>query len=237
MSSDTKLYSSVYNFYTKNFGLLPPFYAYHFCSRMMLWSQDDFALKWISNLNSKIENKTASDAINFLKEYHDGTFQINYDLLRKPFFDRYPIRKVTHQLFTLLFLEKVHKLSINANEVQQMWHAELTPIITNSTSQLISDQAALQILSTFAVNYFTLLSYQGYGDLKTYYSQLIETCQSSNWDNYEGFLARKCYFFSHIIIGSTLFYTQLPDQSVISEVEKAYDILDYEIRKNYDARF
>lgn len=220
----------VKEYFDKNYEYLSD-QKFHYASRMYLWTKDDFYRRKLANLKKTAIGNSANEQSVLLKKILKLKPACNdfvAEKLRKKYFKKYPhLFAYNSLLFKSLFAET-------------LYGENLRPIIKNMVSdndflslkeKLEEDEAAVAGLSTFAVNYFYLLShYLGKSEIAN--PRFFLKIFNKKNNELQSYPNLKAYLLTHCIIGESAFYSQK-----ISRLKKIYlemvKDLELIIKENY----
>lgn len=179
---------------------------FHFLSRMFLWTGKETYEKMIADLKKTYIGETEREHEIILRKVHMTLPEHGNQMVareaRMELFTKYPnLEPCLNLLFKNLFAEKIYGINLRPL---------IKKIVTNDEfislkNRLESDGDALRILSTHALNYLYLLEYyiqtnEGRIDLERY----LRIGNSYPANNFE----LQIYFFTHCIIGASMFYSE-----------------------------
>lgn len=208
-----ELYNTVRATYEQQYASLKPRIQLHFASRLYLWQQDVAAANWLkrSRADFTCQDQPLLAVQRLIAEPQPPLRQTG--TLRAPYFTRYPdLRTYDRALFRLLFMNTLYGLETRAI-FDQLFPADKTEKLYNS---LLEDTAALAWLSSFGINYLYLLKRFVRQDKTALpLEKLLETGRTS-YGNDTAETRLRCYFYTHCIIGETLFYARSVGQQYLA---------------------
>ncbi len=236
-----KPYQLIKNYYETFFPFLSP-KKFHYASRMFLWQKDKGNRQKLAALKRAYLGKGSGETKRKLSQILQGagiSFSAGAPLSarakrREPFFKKYPhLRKYLRLLFKNIFANIIY-------------HRDLRPIIKTLVGdrellalyrQLIEDEKAIQILSSYAINYFYLLKFYFRNDRSRQVDispeRLYQIGRKINHSKDKTLLELKIYLFTHSIIGASAFYSRPIDKK--GPYLKMIKTLERLIRENFFA--
>lgn len=210
----------VYDYYRSNIGIYRS-ETFHFASRLWLWSKDEWARKQLdSQLGMYIgsSQEARRRTIENIVSRKDKPLSVNQEkAYRKPYFEKYSMIPIYNALlFKVIFAENIYGIDIRPLIREQFDDRTLI----KQFEDLISDKAAIKVLSTHAINFFYLLKYY-FKDKVNFSSmvlvdpyELLEISQDYQGLIDSGELSKKdaiklrVYLLTHAIIGESQFYNR-----------------------------
>jgi hypothetical protein len=201
------LAQSIKQYYFDNLQSLSPDKQFHFCSRLAAWQADHSAFEELAKLGSYMlpaANEGAGELIKGLMD-KPQTGRRNAHDLRQPYFDKYPRLWGVHlALFRIRHLKFVY----GVEALEQLFEHASRPELEKLADDLLADDEATRILSTFAVNYLYLYKQILLGDKNFIHpGHFIQISDGYNTAD-KKHLQLMMYLFTHCIIGDSNFYTQ-----------------------------
>lgn len=228
----------VKNIYFSRFDEMELEYKLHFASRLASWSNnaDEPAASKLQSLRPEVlpaEHKARIANLQNIREelaHKDYERDINNYQARKPYFAKYPSLLLVHNA---LFRIRHWYCIYGVDERQALF--DIAPIdeINNLITRLRNDEAAIRILSTYAINTLYLYEklYLGNGESIVDTEQIIRQGTSYDTTNKHD-MQMLIYLYTHCVIGETLFYYQ-----PISRHQAAYLDMLRQIDKIMDKHF
>jgi len=227
-----ELAEKIYQYYFDNSRLLNDDKLFHFASRIAAWQGSPEAFELLRDSSDYIvqPSKDLNDVISELVN-SPQTGKRNAHELRQPFFERYPQLYGAHvALFRVRHLEAIYGINARSALFAAISEADLIKL----EQDLLSDDEAIRILSTFAINYCYLfervvrkneqsLPIQHFYDIGTVY----------NTDDVQH-LQLLIYLYTHCIIGESNFYTRRITDDKLPIYRKMLNKLEDLIVKNFD---
>lgn len=217
LSERTSVFDAVQNYYDKSLEYIPR-KAFHFSSRMYLWTLDD-KYKNILELeeNASIKVKDESD---IKKEFEyilsKSTYRPSkYQAIREDSLKKYPlIRNYNEILFSALFAKTIYSRDLSKNVLEVIGKKKLEDIF----NKLINDPESIMKLSTVAINFLYLSKEFLNIDLKP---QLFFEIAKRYQNEIDSELL--IYLLTHTIIGASKFYSQ----KILADKELYIECLKY----------
>jgi glutathione synthase/RimK-type ligase-like ATP-grasp enzyme len=215
----TPAHELVEAYYKRNLAFDPET-SFHFASRLWLWTGDDWARQtldaargtYIGTTEAEITATVAQLVTDFEAT---GLTLSNSKRFRQQYFDRYPrLSLYVKLLFKMMFASSIYQLDLRPQIRAHVTDAELIDTFT----ALRQDHDAIRVLSTHAVNFFSLLSYYFRDDATKLAQVTIPPAEllevSRSYDalidrgELDPYTARKMriYLLTHVIIGASQFY-------------------------------
>jgi hypothetical protein len=227
-----ELANKIYRHYLDNLHLLDDDKRFHFASRIAAWNSDPKAFDLLKQSYNYIvrPEKDLKDVINELVNQPQSGKR-NAHKLRQLFFEKYPILYGAHlALFRVRHLESVYRIDARPALFASIPEAELM----NLEQNLINDDEALKILSTFAINYCYLferviekneesLPVEHFLDIGNIY----DTSKTQD-------LQLLIYLYTHCIIGESNFYTRNIPDDMLPVYKRMLARLELLIDDNFD---
>ena len=226
------LATKVYDFYIKNISKLSDDKRFHFGTRLAAWRGEPSAQALLEDSYNYIVSPPQEIA-DILQKIMDTpqTGERNAQELRQPFFEKYPQLYGIHMA---LFRAR-HLISVYGIDARQALYSCVNEDdLLKLESQLLADDEAMKILSTFAINYCYLvervirqdedsLPLDHFYDLgKTYDTRNIQQLQLL------------IYFYTHCIIGESNFYTRSIPVDKLPIYTQMLEVLEPLIRANFE---
>jgi len=200
------LADKIYSFYLENIALLSPDKRFHFATRISAWRGEPKAFELLRESYDFIVDpaRPLEEVLQTIIDTPQSGTR-NAHELRQPYFEKYPRLYGIHMaLFRARHLISVYGIDSR----KALYSCVSEDELLNLEKQLLSDDEALKILSTFALNYCYLvervirkredtLPIEHFYELgKTYNVKDISQLQLL------------IYFYTHCIIGESNFYTR-----------------------------
>jgi hypothetical protein len=200
-----ELYNTIRATYVGRFAELTPKSRLHFASRLYLWLQDPVTANWLAQLRPGFtaEERPLLAVRQLIAEPAPRLQQTG--TLRAPYFERYPkLRVYERVLFRLLFMRTLYGLETSA-----LFDELFSPTDTEQLYEaLLNDPESLARLSSFGVNFVYLLKrFVRQDESGLPLEQLLHVGQTG-YGNDTADCRLQCYFYTHCIIGESLFYAQ-----------------------------
>jgi hypothetical protein len=227
-----KLADQIYQYYLNNLSSLGEDKSFHLASRMAAWTGDSVAYDILKKSYNHIVqpdkniDKVVAELIN-----KPQIGKRNANELRQPFFDKYPQLYGIHStLFRIRHLESIYNIDARQSLFKSISKNSLIAL----ERELLSDDEAIRILSTFVINYVYLLervinkdenslSIQRFYDIgKTYNTNDLRNLQLL------------IYLYTHCIIGESNFYTRTIAKEKLPIYHKMLSYLESLINSNFD---
>lgn len=219
-------------YYYQNIDLLHQDKVFHFASRMAAWDGDKKAFSILKKMKSDITNN--DDIKELFKEIINKpqSGRRNAHELRKPFFAKYPLLYGVHgALFRLRHLWSIYGIDARREFFEVIEKKQLDKIY----DEIIHDQKALRILSTFAVNFIYLYKTIALEEKDSVDPTIFVNAANAYDLSNPTDIQLKIYLFTHCIIGESNFYTQHIPQYRIKFYKPMLLQLENLINKNYDS--
>ena len=222
----------VYDFYTQNTALLSQDKRFHFGTRIAAWRGEPDAIALLNDAYDYIvsPSRNLSDV---LQEIIDTpqTGERNAQELRKPYFDKYPTLYGIHMaLFRARHLISVYGIDSRQALYDCISESKLRELET----QLLADDEAMKVLSTFAINYCYLVERVIRQDENSlpldHFYDLGKTYDTNNIQQ----LQLLIYFYTHCVIGESNFYTRNIPADKLPVYIQMLEVLEPLIQSNFD---
>ncbi|MET1033287.1 MAG: hypothetical protein ABWX94_02200, partial [Candidatus Saccharimonadales bacterium] len=153
-----QLANDIRNYYFQYLDDLEQDKQFHFCTRLAAWEGDDRALTFLRQNKSQLVplSGTSTEMKHALRNIieHPPVARINAANLRAAYFDKYPeLRGICFALFRVRHLQAIYDIDTREAFLDVMPESELMRI----KQALLSDDDAVRILSTYAINFLYLL--------------------------------------------------------------------------------
>ncbi len=227
------LATQVRQYYLDNFNQLPQDKQFHFASRLAAWNNDPVCKQQLAAMKSYVlpPETTTTDMLRDVLHNLPET-PINAATERAPYFAKYPsLRGLMLSLFRVR-----HLLSIYNTDVREEF-LQITPLeeLQNLADTLLHDEAAMRVLSTYAINFLYLIRHILYPDKTGPIDTSVFYTMGRGYD-----LSQKSdtllliYLYTHCIIGETNFYERpvAPERQAIylEMIQKVEEV----IKAHYD---
>lgn len=205
--------ATIRQYYSDNFADLGR-HQLHFASRLYLWNRDIFAAAALADLKTETVGKGTVGLQSIIEGFINSpdlerelaNEKINGFPARKAYMAKYPTLALTNQiLFRLLLARTVFQQPTGEIQKSFLNHQDLYAL----EEKLLMDESALRTLSTHAINFLYLWNSEfkpGGSTLDLDY--LIEAGKRGYNLEDKKELQLCIYFFTHCIIGETLFYSR-----------------------------
>lgn len=201
-----QLADDVYQYYFSNRERLSEDKLFHFATRTAAWLGFQESYDLLSDSRDYIVQPSRSLNDVILDVYNTPqTGRRNAHELRQPFFEKYPKLYGAHlALFRVRHLKDIY--GIDAREA--LYQAIPKKDIVELERQLLADDEALKVLSTFAINFCYLLERVIFEDSTSLplnrFLELGKTYDASDKQQTQLLI----YFYTHCIIGESNFYVR-----------------------------
>lgn len=148
------LAGKIKQYYFDNFEELPPRKRFHFASRLAAWDNDPQARVQLDDLSAYMLPRAGGTAHDLLARQLNKPLlsAFAYDL-RKPFFEKYPRLFGIHEaIFRVRHLMEFYGIDLRSNLLELVGKTQMEALY----KQLSEDEAAIRILSRFAISYIFL---------------------------------------------------------------------------------
>jgi len=220
-------------YYFDNISLLPEDKKFHFASRMAAWEGDAKAFKLLSRLKTYMVPNDSEAGLHQLLEdiiAQPQKGRRNAHDLRKPYFAKYPQLYGAHlALFRVRHLQFVYGIDARKALFSCINQTNLDKL----AKDLMKDEPAVRILSTFAVNYLYLYKGVVLGNLAEVDPEFFINVSREYDLNDEKQLQLLIYLFTHCIIGETNFYADKISEPRLSIYRRMIETLETVIRENF----
>lgn len=228
-----ELAKQVRQYYLDHFAELPQEKQFHFVSRLASWSNDTTCHGLLQKQKEYLmpKDKTASSVLRDIIE-NPPSAKINAAHERAPYFTKYPeLRGRMLALFRVRHMLALYNTDIRQELVDLVPYQELHAM----SEHLMADEAAVQTLSTYAVNYLYLVEdiLFNYGDVTLDPNALLKFGKSYDTDNPNQLLLLT-YLFTHCIIGESNFYVSPIKPERRATYNKMLAHLDGIISRHFD---
>jgi hypothetical protein len=230
-----ELRQNILNYYFAHFAELPQEKQFHFCTRLAAWEQNPRALDFLARYKSTfVPHPATTEALQaVLKELiTDQDFDAaNAAELRAPYFKEYPWLR---GLELALFRVRHWLIVYNVDAREALFNLVPKQQLIDYKDQLMQDDEALRILSTYAVNYVYLLE-----------SVVLERPDTLDIDRLfaigEGYdsqdqfsLQLRIYYYTHCIIAESDFYAMQIPQKYLATYIKMLQVLEEIIADRFE---
>ncbi len=231
------LCDSIESYYKKRIDQIPT-EAFHFASRLWLWSGDDWARRQLDGLQNYYIGTTQKEIDKTIQKIifsESGTKlgvnqKSNY---RKDAYAKYDkLPSYNALLYKALFCDTLYGIDVRPNIKKYVSDKEFISLFT----ELVEDKEAVCLLSTHAINYFYLLKYYFKDKISLSSAVLVspdeilgllpyyKTLEKSGKIDRERSLKLQFYLLTHLIIGESRFYSKkvrlAPFKAVFSKLEQ-----------------
>lgn len=227
-----ELAENIYEHYLKNTHLLGQDKLFHFATRMSAWRGQPETYHLLRESYDYVVQPDLPLAQVLRNIYETPqTGRRNAHELRQPFFDKYPKLYGAHlALFRTRHLQSVYGIDARDALYSSISEAELVHLRDN----LLADDEALRVLSTFAINYCYLLERvirrnEDTLPLERFY-EIGKTYDTSNLLHIQLLI----YLYTHCIIGESNFYTREIAADKLPVYQKMLATLEPVIADNFE---
>jgi len=203
----TILSNNILSYYQNHALELPSDKQFHLASRLYLWNQDETASQALQSLRNEFTSSNNPEAAlravmaTALESPVHGSK--NAAELRRPYFERYPKLKVyVSVLFRMHFMRLIYNLDSRPLFHQLFDESELLQL----RNDLLNDSEALAILSTHAINFLYLYDRSFTKDNQLPLETFLQVGRNHYDLNDRMHLQLFIYFYTHCILGESLFY-------------------------------
>ena len=209
------LHQSVYDYYCTHFEELSFWKKIHFATRLAHWDNDIFCHDNLAKMRldtiGEIDVETTLKQLYYRYKDTPPKSPKNAAELRLPYFEKYPeLRTINIVLFRALVYMQSYNIDCRSYIDQLFPHDKIGKFLT----KLFQDEAAVSILSTHALNaqYLYRRLVQQSDDTPDFSPYVMyEIGKNSYTLSDKTHLKLYIYFYTHCIIGESLFYTrQIP---------------------------
>ncbi len=237
------LYESIESYYKKRINQIPT-EAFHFASRLWLWSNDEWARQQLDDLQQYYIGKspdeieaTVQKIINSAKGAKLGVNQkSSYRKEAYAKYDKLPMYNLL--LYKVLFGETIYGLDVRPYVRKYISDKEFI----NLFIELVEDKDAVCLLSTHAINYFYLLKNYFKDKISLSSAVLVspdemigllphyKKLEKSGKIDHKLSLKLQIYLLTHMIIGESRFYAK---KIRLSQFKRVFAKLEQLIGDNY----
>lgn len=200
------LANRIYDYYLHNQTNLTDDKLFHFATRMAAWRGEKSAFELLDRLRPMI-TKPEQSLQETLQAIIDTpqSGRRNAHELRQPFFEKYPLLYGAHAaLFRVRHLDAVYGIDAR----QALYDCIPRETLLELRDSLMNDQEALQVLSTFAVNYCYLLTrVVEHDEAGLDLARFLDAGHSYDLGD-KTQVQLLIYLYTHCIIGESNFYTR-----------------------------
>ncbi len=232
MGKNMELADKIYEYYMDNCHLLDDDKRFHLASRLAAWRGDPRAFQLLrESFDFIVQPDRDLDDVLYELANRPQTGRRNAHELRQPYFKKYPILYGAHlALFRVRHLNVIYGIDARSALFNSIAEIELKQL----EADLLNDDNALKILSTFAINYCYLLErvienneeslpIQHFYDIGTTYD--VSQIQD---------LQLLIYLYTHCIIGESNFYTRNISDDKLPIYRQMLERLEIIIKTNFD---
>ena len=227
-----QLATSVYNYYLANRNHMSEDKLFHFATRTAAWIGAPESFKLLRESHDYVVAPSLPMNQVIANVYHtEQTGRRNAHELRQPFFDKYPALYGAHlALFRTRHLESVYGIDARAALYESISKESLLEL----KDALLADQAAMKVLSTFAINFCYLLERvimkNEDGLPLPYFLELGSSYDTSDKEQIQLLI----YLYTHCIIGESNFYTRKIAEDKLPMYHQMLAVLEPLITENFD---
>lgn len=230
------LSNRIYSYYIDHFAELPIEKQFHFASRLYLWEEDETCRRYLEKLRPWFTHNDSPEAA--LQEIVDtaplwqAESSVNAVGIRQPYFDKYPqLRMYSRVLFRIIFLRVLYGIDTREWFYKSFPQHEVDKLAT----LLLADVAALRHLSTYATNFLYLYYGVIKGDSSSLDAEIFLKASNEGYDFADpSNLQLAIYFYTHCIIGQSLFYTRHLPTTQLDKFQTMLSRLDILLNKHFE---
>lgn len=225
----------IYNYYFEHIDTLDTETQFHFATRLYLWSGDTAAWQLLQRLRPWCTaDEQPGAAVRQVLEHVTAAPLLkvrNATALRTPYFERYPLlRQCNVVLFRLLFLKTIYDIDERTLFYELFDKTEVEAMYT----ALKADSDALRILATYATNFLYIYARFIHEDETGLPIRHFYELGSLGYDGFgKTGLQLNIYFYTHCIIGESLFYSRALPQETLPVYVAMSEYLEGLIAANY----
>jgi hypothetical protein len=205
------LAENIHDYYMAHLGDLTEEKQFHLCSRLAIWSKDEQALAWLQDYKKPYVPDPCTKALlqAILQKLVDNPPEMpaNAAALRTAYFEQYSwVRGLELALFRVRHWLEVYDVDARPALFEIVSRRQLLAY----KEELLQDEEAMRMLSTYAINYIYLLERV---ILEHTDNEAIDTAQLlAIGDGYRTddilHLQLLVYYYTHCIIGESNFYAR-----------------------------
>ena len=218
--------------YFRNLRFLHPYNKFHFLTRLWLLRKDKDAMDVLQLMFKEyLENKSPEQQWDFLRLCLTS-YKVPQSEDRKYFLQKYPeLRSFARDAFIVLFAKKIWNLDLYSQFSQKTDKKKIQELFNT----LLPDTTAITVLATYALN-FLVLATDFFQILPE--RELIEKLYKIQEENWGKSLAQQnglqllVYFFTHVVINDTLFYTRPIPKEHLALHQQMLQKIEKELMKN-----
>lgn len=226
------LSDDIHIYYLKHFNKLPQDKQFHFASRLAAWNGDQDAVIKLKQLRSYVLPDGLSGIASTLNVLitRPPEAKINAAELRAPYFTKYPdLRGLMFALFRVRHLLFIYNLDAR----EELLSIKSLDEIRALAKELMADQEAIKVLSTYAVNYLYLIERILFDDSGIMDVEVLYRLGGEYETKKQNQILLLVYLYTHCIIGESNFYQRRITKD-ISIYRLMLDKLESIISSNYD---
>ena len=218
--------------YFDNIAELPNDKQFHFATRMAAWFGDERAITLLRQLRPEIIPETLPMTVVFQEIINrEQTGSRNAHEQRQPYFAAYPDLYGVHlALFRLRHMNIVYGLDARESFFAVYPESALRILCDN----LLSDEDAMRVLSTFAVNTLYLTHSTAVPGYPLSIERLFDIGSRGYNVTKIDDIQLLIYFYTHCIIGESNFYTQTLPPETLPVYTAMLETLETIIETSYD---
>ncbi|MEK7152522.1 MAG: hypothetical protein AAB834_01120 [Patescibacteria group bacterium] len=231
-----QLSENIRTYYFAHFNELNADKRFHFCTRLAAWYGDQQAVGYLKQVRASfVPDPCTKDTLRASLEELTNQApdpHVNARLLRDVYFDAYPqLRGIGLAMFRVRHLRAVYGIDARPALFDLMSRQELLKL----KNQLLQDQEAVRILSTFAVNFIYLLERLVLEHTDSdaidvnYFYKLGEGYDTTNPDH----VRLLTYLYMHCIIAESNFYTKAIPKQLLPGYARMLQKLEAIISEHY----
>jgi len=226
------LISTVRQYYLGHFDELPSDKQFHFASRLAAWENLPAAHDKLKLLRQTIAPEKEIEKSLAALLHSPPEAKINAASTRQAYFEQYSeLRPFMLALFRVRHLRDIYGIAARESLLELVSEDQLGDL----ASQLMEDEKAMRVLSTYAVNYLYLLDHILFKDrdgtcldVQRLYD-IGRAAQANDPEEIQLFI----YFYTHCIIGESNFYLWQTRSSYRSIYQRMIEDLESLIGKNF----
>lgn len=225
---------AVYAAYVANFPDFQLGTKFHMASRLFLWSQDQAPGAWLTDMQQEWtigEHASTLELLRYMsKKKPTGERPRNSLQLRRPFLEKYPMLGFSNPV-----LSKIHFLATIYGQDFSNYFFQLFPEqkIRQLARDLIQDEQALMVLSTYAINFLYFLRYDIlHEDIPA--DTLLDIATRHTPESDPDLIQLSIYFYTHCILGESRFYYRTIQQNKLPMYQQMLAECEKLIVKNFD---
>ena len=199
---------------------------FHFASRLFLWKHDSFYSSYLQSVQS-----------NFIRKGFLETPYTSWDYVvekssphRLAQFQKFPDLLKYHDIALLALYAKTVFGHDVLSEGRSLLDKE---IVENLVKDLLADKEAFSTLSTYAVSFVYIIYGYVYPQDVMIEKTILQTGEHAFRGESPEILSLKIYFYTHAIIGESLFYSRKIELSKMTYYLEMMQVVEKMILENY----